>query len=72
MEPDFIAQTAEPMLAGERRQWVVERCRESRAKGITFHRLSCHPQNRDLLLLEGWKVQPEDQGEPRFQFAASQ
>ena len=69
-EPDFIAQTGEPMTVEEKREWIRRGCRNAEAKGATFHRASVHPEHADLLLLESWKVRPEDQGEPRFQFCA--
>ena len=70
MEPDFIAQTAEPMSEGERRKWASERAAEFFHKGATHHRLTIHDTIPHLLLLEGWKVRPKDEGEPHFEFAS--
>jgi hypothetical protein len=70
MEPDFIAQTAELMTDVERRKWANERAAEFFNQGATHHRLTAHETIPHLLLLEGWKVRPEDEGEPHFQFAA--
>lgn len=66
-EPDFISQTAEPMSSQERKEWAELQGREAIAKGATWHRWSQHPNDKNLLLYEGWKVRPEDEGEPRFQ-----
>jgi hypothetical protein len=70
MEPDFISQTAEPMSKVERRKWAIERAAEFFNQGATHYRLTSHETIPNLLLLEGWKVRPEDEGEPHFQFAA--
>ena len=70
MEPDFIAQTAEPMSKSERRRWFEERGGEFSRQGATHFRLTAHETIQNLLLLEAWKVRPEDEGEPHFQFAA--
>lgn len=70
MEPDFIAQTAKPMSIMERRKWVFERAAEFYHQGAVHHRLTAHETIPHLLLLEGWKVRPEEEGEPHFQFAA--
>ena len=67
MEPDFIAQTAEPMTPDERRIWVEAQVAAGRADGATFFRASVHPEIAYLTLMEGWAKQPEDQGEQRWQ-----
>lgn len=70
-EPEYLAQTGEPMTWEERNAWILARRAEAKARGCTFGRISTHPDNRDLLLIEGWKERPDDQGEPRFQFQAT-
>ena len=71
-EPDFISQTAEPMTPEQRQEWFRWRVTEAENEGATFHRYSHHPGNPDILLHEGWKVRPDDQGEPRFQFTPTE
>jgi hypothetical protein len=69
-EPEFIAQTGEPMTSDERRVWVRAQIEAARAQGATFFRLAQHQDAPDLLLVEGWSKQPDDQGEPRFQMVS--
>jgi hypothetical protein len=64
-KPEFISQTAEIMTPDERKKWCMARVAESREKGATFHRFSFCPHG--VTLHEGWKVAPQEQGEPRFQ-----
>lgn len=71
-EPDFLSQTAEPMTSERRREWYRARAREAESQGAVWHRFSYHPEQTDILLYEGWKVRPDDEGEPRFQFAAKE
>lgn len=69
-EPEFIAQTAEPMSSAERLEWIRAQAGEARTAGMTFGRASIHPEQTNIVLYEGWRVQPKDQGEPRFQIRA--
>jgi hypothetical protein len=68
-EPDFLSQTAEPMTPAERSMWFQARAREARASGAAHMRATVHPDDENLLLFEAWKVRPDDEGEPRFQFS---
>lgn len=67
IEPDFISQTAEPMTTEQQRDWFQTQAAEAARNGATFHRFSHYPSDARLLLYEGWKQAPKDQGEPRFQ-----
>lgn len=64
-EPDYIAQTYQNHLT--HMSWYNLRKREAQREGCTFFRYSYHPQDIWIALIEGWKKQPADQGEPRFQ-----
>lgn len=65
-EPDFIAQTSEVQDVDERSQWFIKMADEFSGKGATCGRCSSHPDNEFLCLVEGWIVQPEDQGPVRW------
>jgi hypothetical protein len=66
-EPKFIAQIGEPMSSDERKIWIRAQVEAAKVAGSVFFRVSSHEEFPDLLLLEGWDKQPDDQGEPRFQ-----
>ena len=70
MEPDFLSQTAEPMTPEQRQEWFRFEAFQAAENGATFHRYSVHPENLELLLYEGWKVRPDNQGEPPWQLVA--
>lgn len=70
MEPDYLAQTAEPMDHQQRWAWCEDHARRAEEAGCTWRRYTIHQERSELLLMEGWKVRPENEGEPRFQFAA--
>lgn len=72
MEPDYLAQTAEPMDDTERRAWIRARADDAHAAGAVQCRVSMHPDIPNLLLMEGWNERPDSEGEPRWQFAAKQ
>jgi hypothetical protein len=61
-EPIFTKQAP---AADASKHWVREAVVEGRAAGATFFRASEDPE-RNLVLVEGWKARPDDQGEPRF------
>jgi hypothetical protein len=67
-EPSYIAQTGEPEHIAAPKIWRDKHLAEARERGCTFFRFSVWPPERPItiLLLEGWKGQPRDQGEPRF------
>ncbi len=71
IEPLFIAQTAEPMTPEERMIWLHAQADAGRSSGATFFRASVHPDIEHLTLIEGWKEQPEDQGEAQWQLESS-
>lgn len=64
-EPDFIRQT---VIADDEAKcvWFQERGLEFTVQGAVWHRASYHPDNFDLILYEGWKEKPADEGAPRF------
>ena len=66
-EPSYIAQCGDPMDAKQRFAWFQQRTHEATAAGCTWIRQGVHPDDDDLLLVEGWAVQPSDEGEPRWQ-----
>ena len=69
-EPEFIAQTAEPMAKDEIQVWITAQVEAGRAQGATFFRAATHPDITGLFLVEGWNERPNDQGEPRFQMVS--
>lgn len=73
-EPDYIAQTGEPMTQSEGQDWLRARAQEAHSSvGATFFRCSLNTKfDPPLWLVEGWKVQPRDQGPMRWQLAASE
>lgn len=69
-EPDFLSQCADPFADDDaRHKWFHERAAEAKAKGATWCRYTIHPE-RGWTLFEGWKVRPENDGEPRWQIAS--
>lgn len=71
-EPFFISQTDEISSPVEMSEWFEKQVEVSKSEGGTFHRATIHPTIKNLILLEGWKEWPADQGEPRFQIKAGQ
>jgi hypothetical protein len=71
-EPFYIRQTADLKTPDEAREWLREAIAEARSEGATFFRASYHPEIAHLHLVEGWTVQPEDQGEVRWALTYSQ
>jgi len=71
-EPDFVSQCAEPMTPEQRMEWFRWRAAAAEEKGATFHRYSICPEMPDVILHEGWKVRPDDQGEPKFDMCSYQ
>ena len=70
MEPEYLAQTADfaDRTPDERRQWFQMRAGDAHRKGMTWLRFTVdHADNPTMALVEGWIVQPEDDGEPRWQ-----
>jgi hypothetical protein len=72
MEPEYLAQNGEKLSTFERAQWLRSRSHEARAQGCTHFRVSHHQTIMDLVLIEGWRVRPVSEGEPRFALSARQ
>ena len=71
-DPDFVAQTAEPMTRDERLAWFQERNREFKERGATWAQYSVDDaDNPKIALFEGWLVRPKEQPAPHFQMMAS-
>lgn len=71
MEPYYLAQTAEPMDDQQRWAWYEDHARRAEAAGCTWRRYTIHPDRPELVLIEAWTARPDNEGEPRFQFAAA-
>lgn len=67
MEPEFIAQNGDTKTQEEAREWFAEMAHAAKKEGCTFGRMSVHPTMPNLILYEGWKVAPKDQGDIRWQ-----
>ncbi len=67
MEPEFLSEKLLEEYENAE-DWIRGEAREMRAKGATFFRATKHNQIENLVLVEGWKKQPKDQGKPRFQY----
>lgn len=50
----------------EKQKWWTARQSEAVEEGCDFFRYSVHPNDPRLILIEGWKGWPDDQGEPRW------
>lgn len=69
--PCFVAQNSIPVERHrERWVWFNDTAAEGRAQGADHFRASIHPEMPDIILLEGWKQRPDDEGEPRFMLKA--
>lgn len=67
-KPEYLRQTAERMTTAERRQWFQTCNDEAKDEGITWMRFSVDDANNPkIALVEGWNVQPEEEGPIRFQ-----
>lgn len=57
-----------PPSAKAYRDWISESARELEAEGMTFFR-SSYNETKDgfTMWVEGWRVQPDDQGSPPWQ-----
>lgn len=68
MEPEFLAQTAEPMTGVERQAWFRARAVEANERGLYWARYSVDDaDDPKITLIECWRECPDDHGEPRFQ-----
>lgn len=68
-EPDMLSQTGDLSSGKERRAWIELRADEAKAEGMQHGRCS-FDEEHNLVLVEFWKERPDEEGEPRFQFAA--
>ena len=66
-EPDYLAQCAETLDAEGRQKWFRERTADADRFGCPYVRQSIHPGEPRILLVEGWKHRPENEGTPRWQ-----
>lgn len=66
-KPEFVTQTAEKMPADKRREWCKSAARGAERQGARWHRYR-YDEPTGTLLYEGWKVRPDKEGDPRFQF----
>jgi hypothetical protein len=66
-EPEFLSQTAEKLNADQRRAWFKARASEADRQGARWHRFTFDLAT-GTCLYEGWKVRPDAEGDPRFQF----
>ena len=74
-EPQYIRQHGSfaSLTPDERRAWFQEAINEAGSERCTFVRASVDDaETPTMALLEGWAVQPADQGAPRWQLTASQ
>lgn len=69
-EPDYLAQTGEHKTPQEQREWIKQRGNEAKQQGCVHARYSWSDAH-GLLLFEGWKAPPDDEGEPRFQLTCA-
>lgn len=69
-EPDFLAQSGEPMTPDVRQDWYKIRAKEMQEKGATWFQYSVDDaDNPEITLIEGWKDRPAHQPPPHFQIA---
>jgi hypothetical protein len=66
IEPGFISQSSKQFDEPARLDWFRTCARSAAEKGATFHRFSIHPDIPNLILHEGWKARPDDQGPQRW------
>ena len=65
-EPDYLAQTGDFKVPVAGQHWIRERSFWARKIGCRHIRASWSPEH-ELLLIEAWKVKPDDEGDPRWQ-----
>lgn len=70
VEPEYLAQSGEPLTDAEQSAWFQRRRQEAEAEGATHLRYSVHPEIPNLRLIEGWAARPANEGEPRWQLQA--
>lgn len=67
--PVCLYQSNEPLSPAERDAWVDQCCKECAKAGAGIVRVSHHPTLPNLTLVEAWRTQPLEMGEPRFAVA---
>ncbi|WP_336801702.1 hypothetical protein [Kaistia sp. MMO-174] len=65
-EPVYVRQTKVESTEQAKAWWNDARQAAS-VQGCVFFRFSIHDDDPDLILIEGWRAQPDDQGKPRFE-----
>ena len=66
-EPVYVAQTAEAKTPDDIHAWWQLRGKEAWARGATFFRYTVDDaENPQMILIEGWAEQPDDQGPFRW------
>lgn len=70
MTADFIEHTTLPEGV-DSRPWREETLTAMKAKGVMFVRLSYSPDEPNHLYIEGWVVEPKDQGPHPWEASAS-
>ena len=64
---DYWAQMAGPMTEDEIKSWVIDAVEAAKMQGCTVTRLAwCDDVEPMIILLEGWKAQPDMWPEPKF------
>ena len=66
MEPFYVAQSN--VSPNVQFVWFELRAIEAKKEGAIWMRFTVHPEYETLVLAEGWKAYPKNQGEPRFSF----
>jgi hypothetical protein len=61
MSSDFRTMTSGPIDKAEVVAWIIGASDELCAKGATWLRTTHHPDNPGLILMEGWKVRPDNE-----------
>lgn len=67
-EPDFVSQNGELIDSEEQLLWFNSEARAARSKGANVHRYSVHDSEPNLILYEGWFIEPKKYLEPEFHF----
>lgn len=70
VEPDFISQNGDLTSDAEKHGWFQKQTDEYRARGGQHFRYSHHDLIPNLILIEGWKERPRNEGEPRWALVA--
>lgn len=66
VDADFLAQNADATTEEDQNLWFRAAASAFEACGAKHVRFSRHPTIPNLCLVEGWKVPPANEGEPRW------